>query len=83
MTPAWILGILAALMMAIAGVSAARLATARLRQRGPVVISIDLAHLLMAIAMAGNAGRQPHHCPGRRVGDHLRAADRLVRPDAG
>jgi hypothetical protein len=51
--PAWIPGVLAALMLAIAAVSAARLAATRPRQRGTVDADIDVAHLLMAIAMAG------------------------------
>jgi hypothetical protein len=50
--PAWIPGVLAALMLAVAAVSAARLAAAPLR-RGAVVAGLDVAHLLMAIAMAG------------------------------
>ena len=53
MTPAWILDILAALMLVVATVSAARLAAARPWQRGSLVIDTDVAHLLMAIAMAG------------------------------
>ena len=51
--PAWIPDILAALMLAVAAVSAARLAAAPPRQRGTVVTGLDVAHLLMAIAMAG------------------------------
>jgi hypothetical protein len=51
MTPAWILDILAALMLAVAAVSAARLTAARPSQRG--LADIDIAHLLMGIAMAG------------------------------
>jgi hypothetical protein len=51
--PAWIPGVLAALMLVVAAVSVARLAAAPLRQRGAVVAGIDVAHLLMAIAMAG------------------------------
>jgi hypothetical protein len=50
MTPAWILDVLAALMLAVAAVSAARLAAAGPR-RG--LADADIAHLLMAIAMAG------------------------------
>ena len=53
MTPAWILGIFAALMLAVAAVSAARLVAARPWQRGSLLIDTDVAHLLMAIAMAG------------------------------
>jgi uncharacterized protein DUF5134 len=53
MTPGWILDIFAALMLAVAAVSAARLAVARPWQSGSVVTDTDIAHLLMAIAMAG------------------------------
>jgi hypothetical protein len=53
MTPAWILDIFAALMVVVAAVSAARLVAARPWQRGSVVTDTDIAHLLMAIAMAG------------------------------
>jgi hypothetical protein len=53
MTPGWILDIAAALMLAVAAVSALRLAAARPWQRGSVVADTDIAHLLMAIAMAG------------------------------
>jgi hypothetical protein len=40
-------------MLVVATVSAARLAAARPWQRGSLVIDTDVAHLLMAIAMAG------------------------------
>jgi Domain of unknown function (DUF5134) len=53
MTPAWILDILAALMLVVAAVSAARLVAAQPWQRGSVLTDTDVAHLLMAIAMAG------------------------------
>jgi len=53
MTPGWILDIAAALMLAVAAVSAARLVAARPWQRGSVFTDTDIAHLLMAIAMAG------------------------------
>lgn len=53
MTPAWLLDAFAALMLGVAAVSAARLAAARPWRRGSVVIDTDVAHLLMAIAMAG------------------------------
>ncbi len=46
MTPAWLLDAVAALMLVVAAMSAARLARGR-------VIDTDLAHLLMAVAMAG------------------------------
>ena len=53
MTPAWILDILAGLMLAVAAVSAGRLVAAQPWQRGSVITDTDVAHLLMAIAMAG------------------------------
>ncbi len=53
MTPAWILDILAALMLAVAAVSAARLGLARPWQKGAVITDTDVAHLFMGIAMAG------------------------------
>ena len=53
MTPAWILDVLAALMLVVAAVSAARIATARPWRRGSAIADTDMAHLLMAIAMAG------------------------------
>jgi Domain of unknown function (DUF5134) len=53
MTPAWILDIFAALMLVVAAVSAARLVVTRPWQSGSVFIDTDVAHLLMAIAMAG------------------------------
>jgi Domain of unknown function (DUF5134) len=54
-TPAWILDILAAVMLAVAAVSAARLAVARPWRRGAAlaVADVDTAHVLMGIAMAG------------------------------
>jgi Domain of unknown function (DUF5134) len=52
-TPAWILDVLAALMLVVATVSAARIAAARPWRRGAVVVDTDVAHLLMALAMAG------------------------------
>ena len=55
MTPAWILDIFAAIMLVVAAVSAARLVAARPWRggRGAALADIDVAHLLMAIAMAG------------------------------
>ena len=56
MIPSWILDIFAAIMLVVAAVSAARLVVARPwqhRARGAALADIDLAHLLMAIAMAG------------------------------
>jgi hypothetical protein len=51
--PAWILGIFAAAMLAVAAVSAARLAARRAWRRGAAFADVDVAHLLMGIAMAG------------------------------
>jgi hypothetical protein len=53
MTPAWILDILAALMLAVAAVSAVRLGLARPWRRSAVVTDTDVSHLFMSIAMAG------------------------------
>jgi len=53
MTPAWILDILAALMLAVAAVSVARLGLARPWRKGAVVTDTDVSHLFMSIAMAG------------------------------
>jgi hypothetical protein len=53
MVPAWILDIFAAIMLAVAAVSTARLITARAWRRGDPDGDIDVAHLLMGIAMAG------------------------------
>ena len=55
MTPAWILAAIAALMLVVAAVSAARLVAARPWRRGAAIVDTDVAHLLMAIAMAGMA----------------------------
>lgn len=53
MTPAWILDVLAALMLAVAAVSAARAAAVRSWRQGAAIADTDVAHLLMAVAMAG------------------------------
>jgi Domain of unknown function (DUF5134) len=56
MIPAWILDIFAAVMLVVAAVSAARLVAARPWQQGAqraALADIDVAHLLMGIAMAG------------------------------
>lgn len=53
MVPVWIVDIFAALMLLVAVVSAARLVAGRRRRTGPTTADIDVAHLLMAIAMAG------------------------------
>jgi hypothetical protein len=52
MTPAWLLNIVAAVMLTVAALSAARLAAARPWRRGTVT-DTDVAHLLMSVAMAG------------------------------
>ncbi len=56
MIPSWILDIFAAIMLVVAAASAARLVAARPWHHGArraALADIDLAHLLMAIAMAG------------------------------
>lgn len=53
MIPGWLVDISAAFMLVVAAVSAARLAAAWPWRRGSVVVDTDVAHLLMAIAMAG------------------------------
>ncbi len=53
MTPTWILDILAAVMLLIAAISASRLVAARAWAGSAGDADIDVAHLLMGIAMAG------------------------------
>ena len=53
MTPSWILDILAALMLLVAAASAGRLVAARPWAGSSGEADIDVAHLLMGIAMAG------------------------------
>jgi hypothetical protein len=53
MIPSWIFYLLAAVMLVVAAVSAARLVAAQPWRHGSVIIDTDVAHLLMAIAMAG------------------------------
>jgi Domain of unknown function (DUF5134) len=53
MTPAWVLDILAALMLVVAAISVVRLGLARPWLKGAVVTDTDVSHLLMGIAMAG------------------------------
>ena len=53
MIPTWIFDLLAAFMLVVAAVSAARLVAAQPWRHGSVIIDTDIAHLLMAIAMAG------------------------------
>ena len=55
MIPSWILDIFAAIMLAVAAVSATRLVAARPWQQGTqaILADTDISHLVMAIAMAG------------------------------
>jgi hypothetical protein len=53
MIPTWNFDLLAAFMLVVAAVSAARLVAARPWRHGSMIIDTDIAHLLMAIAMAG------------------------------
>jgi Domain of unknown function (DUF5134) len=53
MTPSWILDILAAVMLLVAATSAGRLVAARAWAGSAGEADIDVAHLLMGIAMAG------------------------------
>jgi hypothetical protein len=53
MTPSWLLDAFAALMLTVAAFSAARIAASRPWRHRGVVLDTDVAHLLMAIAMAG------------------------------
>jgi hypothetical protein len=65
--PSWILGIFAAIMLVVAAVSAGRLVAARPWQRGArraALADIDVAHLLMAIAMAGTLASALRTLPG-------------------
>ena len=67
MIPSWILGIFAAIMLVVAAVSAGRLVAARPWQRGArraALADIDVAHLLMAIAMAGTLASALRTLPG-------------------
>lgn len=64
MTPSWLLDLVAAFMLAVAGVSAARLAVARPWRPDSVIIDADIAHLLMAIAMAGMLAPSLRTLPG-------------------
>jgi uncharacterized protein DUF5134 len=52
MLPAWILDAFAAVMLAVAAVSASRVVAARPWRRGGTAADTDVAHLLMAIAMS-------------------------------
>jgi Domain of unknown function (DUF5134) len=53
MTPNWLTAIFAAFMLVVAAVSAARLVAARPWEPRALITDTDIAHLLMAIAMAG------------------------------
>ncbi len=53
MTPAWILDIFAAIMLVVAGISAGRLLITRSWSGPAPDADIDVAHVLMGIAMAG------------------------------
>ena len=53
MIPTWIFDLLAAFMLVVAAVSAARFVVAQPWRHGSVIIDTDIAHLLMAVAMAG------------------------------
>ncbi len=67
MIPSWILDIFAAIMLVVAAVSAGRLVTARPWRRGTrraALADIDVAHLLMAIAMAGTLAAGLRTLPG-------------------
>ncbi len=54
MTPTWVLDILAAVMLAVAAISAMRLMLARRSGAAPGDADVDVAHLLMGVAMAGS-----------------------------
>jgi Domain of unknown function (DUF5134) len=67
MIPSWILDIFAAIMLVVAAVSAARLVAARpwLRGARPAALTdVDVAHLLMGIAMAGQLATGLRTLPG-------------------
>jgi hypothetical protein len=66
MIPAWLLDIFAAVMLVVAAVSAARLAAARRWPggSGATPAYVDVAHLLMAIAMAGMLAASLQTLPG-------------------
>jgi hypothetical protein len=64
MTPAWIVDVLAAFMLVVAAVSGARIAAAKPWRRDAIVVDTDVAHLLMAIAMAGMLAQSLATLPG-------------------
>jgi Domain of unknown function (DUF5134) len=64
MTPGWLMDIFAAVMLAIAAISAARLVAARPWHRGAADADIDAAHLLMGISMAGMLAAGLQTLPG-------------------
>jgi hypothetical protein len=63
MTPDWLLDIFAAIMLVVAAVSAVRLAAAVARRSWRDGSDVDLAHLLMGIAMAGMLASGLHTLP--------------------
>jgi Domain of unknown function (DUF5134) len=65
MSPVWLLDAFAALMLAVAAVSAVRLAVARPWRHAAAAIDSDAAHLLMAIAMAGMLAASLRTLPDR------------------
>jgi len=67
MIPAWLLDILAAVMLVVAAVSATRLVAARRWPggSGATPAYVDIAHLLMAIAMAGMLAASLQTLPDR------------------
>jgi hypothetical protein len=64
MTPAWLLDAVAAVMLGVALISAARLVAAESWRRGAGASVTDVAHLLMAVAMAGMLAPGLHTLPG-------------------
>jgi Domain of unknown function (DUF5134) len=64
MPPVWLLDSVAALMLAVAAVSAARLAVAPPWRRRSPGTDTDVAHLLMALAMAGTLAPRLAILPG-------------------
>jgi Domain of unknown function (DUF5134) len=64
MTPAWLLDAVAAVMLGVALISAARLVAAESWRRGAGASDPDVAHLLMAVAMAGMLAPDLHTLPG-------------------
>lgn len=63
MTPDWILDIFAAIMLAVAAVSAVRLAAAMPWRHRVARADVDIVHLLMGVAMAGMLASGLHTLP--------------------